>query len=437
MGLFSSAKNKHVSTIAQCSIPAYVIKHLGLRHFLVAGGGGAAKTGVKNEIQLFLLTYNQFSALASQNDVPELRARLTETIDTGSSCNSNSDVLELDQNGVFLLAFGQDENCAIYKTNGYHLKGEEDEVESPSRLTLNLQPVQRINTDQAENGYQKTVRFDRSGLKPLRLATGGIDGHVRIWNVNDLVDNGEPDSQISLLNEFHLNGSEVNDLDFSFCGTTLATITNKEALFWDIDKGTSLVLPTPEKVGSNFKVRSIRFTTLGRKNIVFAAAYQQRQSTSKQNSYISLWSFNRERGTFNMVNLYQIQKDAISTMSVSPGDSAFIACGGMEGNLYCFETENLQCVYMASKCHNSFVTSVDFLPNREVLRNINDPRVPPIALPGPGCDAMISLISLSVDQTVKLHTVPFPKGPSISEQMLKLGLQLMLLYVLLYFLFIY
>jgi hypothetical protein len=37
------------------------------------------------------------------------------------------------------------------------LRGEEDEVESPSRLTLDLKPVKRVITDQAKDGYQ--VKF--------------------------------------------------------------------------------------------------------------------------------------------------------------------------------------------------------------------------------------------------------------------------------------
>jgi hypothetical protein len=70
------------------------------------------------------------------------------------------------------------------------LKGAEDELESPSRLTLELEPIHNLLTDHAENDpYQKCVRFDRSRKAPLRMATGGIDGHVRIWNVNELVEN--------------------------------------------------------------------------------------------------------------------------------------------------------------------------------------------------------------------------------------------------------
>ena len=36
--------------IAKSDFPMYIVKSLGERHFLVAGGGGQAKTGVSNAI---------------------------------------------------------------------------------------------------------------------------------------------------------------------------------------------------------------------------------------------------------------------------------------------------------------------------------------------------------------------------------------------------
>lgn len=50
MGNFSSHKKS--SIIGKCSIPAYCIKSIGSRHFVVAGGGGAVKTGVKNQLEV-------------------------------------------------------------------------------------------------------------------------------------------------------------------------------------------------------------------------------------------------------------------------------------------------------------------------------------------------------------------------------------------------
>jgi hypothetical protein len=51
MTIFSSGQTD-LPTIVKFEFPGYVLKHLGLRHLLLAGGGGSAKTGVRNEIQV-------------------------------------------------------------------------------------------------------------------------------------------------------------------------------------------------------------------------------------------------------------------------------------------------------------------------------------------------------------------------------------------------
>lgn len=57
----SSPSKKQPPIIAQCSAPAYCVKSVGSRHILLAGGGGAAKTGVANHIEVSVL--EQFLAM--------------------------------------------------------------------------------------------------------------------------------------------------------------------------------------------------------------------------------------------------------------------------------------------------------------------------------------------------------------------------------------
>ena len=42
---------------ADCSIPAYCIKTLGSRHIIIGGGGGSAKTGVLNKLEVIYLLF--------------------------------------------------------------------------------------------------------------------------------------------------------------------------------------------------------------------------------------------------------------------------------------------------------------------------------------------------------------------------------------------
>ena len=45
---------KQHDELARSSISAYCLRSIGDRHILIAGGGGSAKTGVPNEIQVVL-----------------------------------------------------------------------------------------------------------------------------------------------------------------------------------------------------------------------------------------------------------------------------------------------------------------------------------------------------------------------------------------------
>lgn len=52
MTIFGGGQSKKAPLIGESGIPAYCLKTIGSRHILVAGGGGASKTGVLNEIQV-------------------------------------------------------------------------------------------------------------------------------------------------------------------------------------------------------------------------------------------------------------------------------------------------------------------------------------------------------------------------------------------------
>ena len=58
----SWSKKPKPPVLADISIPAFVIKTLGSRHILVAGGGGAAATGVSNELQVCVFLYFNMGA---------------------------------------------------------------------------------------------------------------------------------------------------------------------------------------------------------------------------------------------------------------------------------------------------------------------------------------------------------------------------------------
>lgn len=53
-----SAESSQADLFARVDFPTYSMTMISPRHILVAGGGGAAKTGVKNGFEIFEITNN-------------------------------------------------------------------------------------------------------------------------------------------------------------------------------------------------------------------------------------------------------------------------------------------------------------------------------------------------------------------------------------------
>ncbi|KAI6204787.1 Cyclin-C [Aphelenchoides besseyi] len=291
MGVSTS---KNPTKLATCPMPVFTVKNLGPRHVLVAGGGGAAKTGVSNQIRIYLLTYNPHheSGPHSTDGLPPLLGVPVSKTDTSTAAVMNADVICLEGDERFLVATGEDENCALYVTSDYslqppiHDKDDQDGKTSPTpRLALNLKRSPSISYRSVERGSIPDV----------------ADGRIR--------NNGN--RKPTLIHEFNLDGGCVDDVDFSVDGTVLAAVTDKWVGLLSLKNSRSLFpLPSPGQIPSEkFKVRSIRFTNLGNQTY-FAVAYQQRNRRGKQTSFVALWRFNGER--FSLANARAI-KDVFST----------------------------------------------------------------------------------------------------------------------------
>uniref|UniRef100_A0A914RNP9 Uncharacterized protein n=1 Tax=Parascaris equorum TaxID=6256 RepID=A0A914RNP9_PAREQ len=119
----NSPSKKRPPIIAQCSTPIYCVKSVGSRHILLAGGGGAAKTGVANHIETLLLSFDRFTRRQPSNNVDgtTVKAYLTSTIETDPHATMNMDVIciGMPEYGRYLLAAGHDQVivelfCGIY-----------------------------------------------------------------------------------------------------------------------------------------------------------------------------------------------------------------------------------------------------------------------------------------------------------------------------------
>uniref|UniRef100_A0A7E4V8Q8 WD_REPEATS_REGION domain-containing protein n=1 Tax=Panagrellus redivivus TaxID=6233 RepID=A0A7E4V8Q8_PANRE len=436
MYAFMFSKKLPPPDLTTVSVPTYALKTVGSRHILLGGGGGAAATGVKNELQLQLLTYNSFSQKGQSN---ALLARKTATIDTGLRSTMNMDVIATGpkDSGRFLVAAGQDDFCFFYESTGFAVSSPEVESDSPAQLSLNLKEIFKIKTDKAaKKAYQRCVRFDHSGAKPLRVATGGEDGNVRVWDASDIMDNRDPTIPREPIVTFPGEKGEVCHVDFSICGSLLVSVSNEVAI-WSLSSGKKLAtLPeTPQIPAKKYRCRDILFVNLNPNRTFLIAGYNCRVRDSKQDCLLAIWMYDQEKREFRSYEVRQVDKDAIATMSLSACHN-YIAIGTLSGSVHILDSRELLSLYSAKDCHGTFVTAVEFLPRRTLdtpaMGRIeqNGGGAAQTFLPGVSSDNMLSVVTTSVDNRVLLHSVPFPTTVSLTSFWLKSAAWLLLFYLL-------
>ncbi|VDO08864.1 Uncharacterized protein BM_BM4750 [Brugia malayi] len=439
----NSTSRSGAPVIARCSSPTYCVQVVGSRHILLGGGGGASKTGVPNNIQTLLLSFDsKLLAVAAgnssqTNEQLSLVTEVTNSLETDPFATMNMDCVLLGPSelGKYLLAAGHDQYCDLYESKGFSLlKAKENEQ---PQLALSFEKISRITSDEkSNNGYQKTVRFDRSVEgQPQRLYTGGADGCIRIWDVETLRQGCALKHTPLIKIEAHQG--DVDDLDISPSGKLCISVGHDTSVYvWNAVNGRKICsLPMPNEIGADFRVRSVRFTILGSKNTIFLVTYNQIRLAKKAVSYVALWAFNNERDVCRPILVREACKETISALAVS-GCGNFFAVGTMDGSVGIYDTHELKLLYFAQKTHTIFVTAVEFLPQKTYdFGPLSDENTRQCShYPGLASEYRTAVISLSADQTVQFHAVPFLKQTSFTSFLCKLSFLAFFLYYIVWYL---
>ena len=200
---------------------------------MVAGGGGAANTGVKNGFEIFEIINNGDSIvgdsitrhLTGEFSVYSLSAR-------GGGGGSNGANNNLPHSVV--LAAGHNEWCQLYKLtldrdrsstgdHGHHggvthrangaLPAHGQPPQSSSRLVFKTEALKKVQIDfNSGEPYGKVVRVSLNGKL---LASGGDDGHLRVFSVPDL----------DRVHDFATHEKEIDDIDFSPDSSKICSIS--------------------------------------------------------------------------------------------------------------------------------------------------------------------------------------------------------------------
>lgn len=403
--------------LARVNFPLYTLQMLTSRHVLVGGGGGSSKTGVANGFEIFELFHDGVQFVAEEVTRHE----------TGPSVVMNS-ASHNDGKKTVVVA-GQESHCQLYNVNmkivtsttenGESAKGvtpsgnsagglrqrrkseretKDDETSKKAekieeitdnnsniklkKLQLILKPGDSIQTDFSESEpLQRIVRVSPTGKL---MATGGTDGHIRLWKFPHL----------TKLHDIEAHTKEIDDMDFSPGGETLATIAKDgKAFVWNVSKGSKereLKWKVPE--GAKYMYKRCRFRINEEKRTRAQLFILSNATASKNPSYLQLWDV--DEGQTGAVVKSVSYKETLSALAVSD-NGRFVAVGTMfSGNVDIFIAFSLQKALHVPGAHSMFVTGLEFLPTK---------------LDGPAItsNTEAAVVSISVDNRICVHSIPF------------------------------
>uniref|UniRef100_A0A3Q2HHV0 Prolactin regulatory element-binding protein n=1 Tax=Equus caballus TaxID=9796 RepID=A0A3Q2HHV0_HORSE len=318
---------------------------------IAAGGGGAAKTGIKNGVH--------FLQLEQING--RLSASLLHSHDTETRATMN---LALAGN---ILAAGQDAHCQLLRFQTLQQKGKNKAEKAGSKeqrprqrkgaapaekksgaethqegVELSVENLQAVQTDFSPDPLQKVVCFNHDSTL---LATGGTDGYVRVWKVPSL----------EKVLEFKAHEGEIEDL----------------------------------AVGPEGKVR--RFGQVPDQPAglrLFTVQIPHKRLRQPPPCYLTAW----DGSTFLPLRTRSCGHEVISCLSVSESGT-FLGLGTVTGSVAIYIAFSLQRLYYVKEAHGIVVTDVAFLPEK-----------------GRGPELLGShetaLFSVAVDSRCQLHLLP-------------------------------
>lgn len=261
-----------------------------------------------------------------------------------------------------------------------------DKNNKHKRLQLILEPSTSIKTDFSDiDPRQRIVRISPNGKY---MATGGVDGVVRLWKFPEL----------TLLHCFKLHDKEIDDIDFNVNSKFISTIAKDgKAFICDTAKGVKykeLTWTTPNS--SKYMYKRLRFRITNDKKLNEQIFILSNATLSKNPSYLQLWDVEQgiiiKSASFN---------ETLSAMAVSD-DGKFVAVGTMfSGSVDIFIAFSLQRVLHVSNAHSMFITGLEFLHTQSHELNDNNHSISAVTS---NCEAAV--VSISVDNRICVHSIP-------------------------------
>ncbi|XP_043947511.1 prolactin regulatory element-binding protein [Drosophila biarmipes] len=401
--------------LARVNFPLYAVDMLTSRHIIVAGGGGSSKTGVANGFEIYELYHNGTHFCAEEvlrhetgaNVVMNFALRyggkkgflcagqeahcqmyfvqprvLLEDMEHGKGVSVGKPALADWSNGKDNLSQRNAHSGMEAVTNRHkHPLSSADIFRQSRRMLFDIQASDVVQTDflKGAEPLQRVVRISGNGQL---MATGGTDGHLRVWTF----------PQMTLAAKLAEHSKEIDDLDFSPDSKVITSISkDSQGLVWDLASGQlqhKLQWKTPE--GAKYLFKRCRYGTVEaqKDNYRLFTIANPLGKIGKQRGFLQRW--NCASGQLQQAVAID---ESLSSLAVRD-DGRFVAVGTMfSGSVSMYIAFSLQRVLHIPHAHSMFVTGIQFLP-------ITNEAGPPIS-----SDTEAAVLSISVDNKVCIHSL--------------------------------
>lgn len=371
LGYFNSARLLNL-----VDFPIYHIECMSERHFIITGGGGIAKTGILNQMNVFELTPNRDSCSA------ELVLKY----------NTSGDIPEAIMNASLMK--DQPVICPKLVTSGSSLVIYDMEYNQSNRA-FNIKNCSKIS--QSQNKSKINTDIKRVKCFANHIVSGSEDGQLKLWEINK--------KSANVLKNVQAYAKSIDEIDVDPINNIVVTLSRDEAkcTLWSSTDLKKINEFTKVDVGEKFKFRACRFAQLtnpefiipdcdSRPSILLLAC----NTLVKGNPCkICKWKSNNNEWNKKREEIH-IPVDAIMAMTVSD-NAKFTAIGSSSGSVFVYDINKLSLIYKNENIHNNIITSLDFLPMTQKSLNLTGSDICP-------------LLSVGIDKRIILHR---PKSSSL------------------------
>lgn len=379
--------------------PAYCIKLLDNGLVAMAGGGGTAKTGVGNSLELGFISYKnnlaefkQIHQFQSEDAIMKFVPFYLERHNLKSESKIND----------IYIAAALNQSVEIYKIQSC-LKKIEDKNKPKFEAGANVQFVCKILLDQIENELKEnsiaTIQVYKHEKK-VYLILGTTLGSIIIYNL--LFDNNNNITNAKLnfekLHEFNkAHSNEIDELQVNDDGILFSVGKDSKCFLWSLEKLKKLdEFKFLNFVNdSNLRIKHVRFSS-DSKFMYLSYIPRIRGGNKSMNSYIQKWvkikDILKEEGVnYKLEKSVKIRNTILTCLQTSK-DGYFVCAGDCEGKVYLYDY-CMKKLEDFKKQHSSVITDLCFYYDEVFdVKKFNKK-----------FDLNKFIVTISIDRTVQLY----------------------------------